>query len=63
MKTSLVIILSAVGLISTSLAKGLYDPVKSYVNILNKLNFDTQVTNNRAKGITIVQFYKEGGKL
>lgn len=43
--------------------KSLYDPVKSYVTIYNKKNFDSQITNNRQKGISIVHFYKESGKL
>ncbi len=43
-------------------AKPLYDSVKSYVFVLNQKNFDAQVTKNRQKGITIVNFYKESGK-
>lgn len=35
-----------------------YDPAKSEVIVLNNKNYDSQVTNNRAKGISIVQFYK-----
>ena len=57
--SSLVVLLS---LLSLSQAKSLYDSYKSYVTILNNKNFDAQVTNNRAKGISIVQFYKEGGR-
>ena len=41
----------------------LYDSVKSYVTVLNTKNFDTQVTNNRQKGISIVHFYKEDGNI
>jgi hypothetical protein len=57
---SLSAILALVGL--TALAKPLYDSVKSYVFVLNQKNFDSQVTKNRQKGITIVNFYKESGK-
>jgi hypothetical protein len=46
----------------SALAKPLYDSVKSYVFVLNQKNFDSQVTKNRQKGITIVNFYKESGK-
>jgi hypothetical protein len=57
---SLPAILALVGL--SALAKPLYDSVKSYVFVLNQKNFDSQVTKNRQKGITIVNFYKESGK-
>ncbi len=57
---SLSAILALVGL--TALAKPLYDSVKSYVVVLNQKNFDSQVSKNRQKGITIVNFYKESGK-
>ena len=57
---SLSAILALVGL--SALAKPLYDSVKSYVFVLNQKNFDSQVTKNRQKGITIVNFYKESGK-
>ena len=57
---SLSAILALVGL--STLAKPLYDSVKSYVFVLNQKNFDSQVTKNRQKGITIVNFYKESGK-
>ena len=53
-------IMALVGL--SALAKPLYDSVKSYVFVLNPKNFDSQVTKNRQKGITIVNFYKESGK-
>ena len=43
-------------------SKALYDPVKSYVTVLNNKNWDGQVTKNRAKGITIMHFYKDTGK-
>lgn len=46
----------------SAMAKPLYDSVKSYVFVLNQKNFDSQVTKNRQKGITIVNFYKESGK-
>jgi hypothetical protein len=57
---SLSAILALVGI--SALAKPLYDSVKSYVFVLNQKNFDSQVTKNRQKGITIVNFYKESGK-
>ena len=47
---------------TTALAKPLYDSVKSYVFVLNQKNFDSQVTKNRQKGITIVNYYKESGR-
>jgi len=38
-----------------------YEPMyhfqKSSVSNLNKINFTKQVTNNREKGISVVQFY------
>ena len=46
----------------TASSKPLYDSVKSYVFVLNQKNFDAQVSKNRQKGITIVNFYKESGK-
>ena len=55
-------ILLLLGLVTVPLnAEGLYDPVKSYVAIYNGKNFDSQVTNNRQKGISIVHFYKSAG--
>lgn len=56
-KSLIVLTLSLVSLVQGDL----YDPVRSYVTVLNQKNFDTQVTNNRAKGISIVHFYKEDG--
>jgi hypothetical protein len=56
------VLITFLGLASLVLSKGLYDPVKSYVTILNHKNFDAQVTKNRQKGISIVHFYKESGK-
>jgi hypothetical protein len=49
--------------LNVSQAKPLYDSVKSYVFVLNQKNFDAQVSKNRQKGITIVNFYKESGKI
>jgi hypothetical protein len=43
-------------------AESMYNPLKSEVSIYNTVNFPKQVTNNREKGISIVQFYKAGGK-
>jgi hypothetical protein len=43
-------------------ATSMYNPLKSEVSIYNNVNFPKQVTNNREKGISIVQFYKAGGK-
>jgi hypothetical protein len=40
----------------------MYNPLKSEVAIYNHQNFPKQVTNNREKGISIVQFYRAGGK-
>ena len=56
---SLILLVASVSLAAT---KSLYDPVKSYVTILNNKNWDGQVTKNRVKGISIVHFYKESGK-
>lgn len=56
-------ILTIVGLIAMASSKALYDPVKSYVTVLNPKNWDGQVTKNRQKGITIVHFYKDTGKI
>ena len=55
-----VFLLSTISIVS---AKSLYDSVKSYVFVLNAKNFDAQVLKNRQKGITIVNFYKESGKI
>ena len=65
MSKALVTIMGAflMSTISVVTAKPLYDSVKSYVFVLNQKNFDAQVTKNRQKGITIVNFYKESGKL
>ena len=40
----------------------LYDFQTTDVTQYNALNFDRQVTNNRAKGITIVHFYQDSGE-
>ncbi len=53
----------ALNTLSAVEAKPLYDSVKSYVFVLNQKNFDAQVLKNRQKGITIVNFYKESGKM
>jgi hypothetical protein len=50
------------GLATMAMSKALYDPVKSYVTVLNQKNWDGQVTKNRPKGISIVHFYKDTGK-
>jgi len=49
-------------LCETISAESMYNPLKSEVSIYNTVNFPKQVTNNREKGISIVQFYKAGGK-
>jgi hypothetical protein len=59
---SLYALASLVALSTLTLAKPLYDSVKSHVFVLNQKNFDAQVLKNRQKGITIVNFYKESGK-
>jgi len=41
------------------MAESMYHPLKSRVQIMNPKNFEKQVTNNREKGISIVQFYKD----
>lgn len=38
----------------------MYNPLKSEVANYNAVNFPKQVTNNREKGISIVQFYQAG---
>ena len=38
-------------------AETMYNPVKSSIMNLNPKNFDKQVTLNREKGISVVQFY------
>lgn len=56
--------LVACGLIAdTASAESMYNPLKSAVTIYNNKNFDKQVVNNREKGISVVQYYKAGGKL
>jgi hypothetical protein len=37
----------------------LYNPAKTPIAVYGSKNFETQVTKNRAKGISIVQFYKK----
>lgn len=39
-------------------AESMYNPIKSAVSVYNAKNFEKQVTMNREKGISIVQFYK-----
>lgn len=48
-------------LAETISAESMYNPLKSEVSIYNTVNYPKQVTNNREKGISIVQFYKFGG--
>ena len=43
-------------------AESMYNPLKSTVAIYNSKNYDKQVTYNRDKGISVVQFYKDDGK-
>jgi predicted small integral membrane protein len=63
MRVAKLLALVALALTATTvIAKPLYDSVKSYVFVLNQKNFDSQVTKNRQKGITIVNYYKESGK-
>ena len=40
----------------------MYNPLKSAVINYNNKNFEKQVTLNREKGISVVQFYKSSGK-
>jgi hypothetical protein len=56
---SLLLLVASVTLVAS---KALYDPVKSYVTVVNNKNWDGQVNKNRVKGISIVHFYKESGK-
>ena len=42
-------------------AESMYNPLKSEVSIYNTVNYPKQGTNNREKGISIVQYYKFGG--
>lgn len=49
-------------LASMTSAESMYNPLKSTVAIYNDKNYDKQVTYNRDKGISVVQFYKAGGK-
>jgi hypothetical protein len=35
----------------------MYSTIKSSVINFNKINFDKQITKNRDKGISVVQFY------
>lgn len=43
-------------------AESMYNAQKSEAAIYNTQNFQKQVTNNREKGISIVQFYNGDGK-
>ncbi len=56
--TSLLLIATLSTLVA---GEGLYSSVKSHTMVLNQKNFDAQVTNNRHKGISIVNFYKDNG--
>jgi len=48
--------------LGAGLTKSLYDTQRSDVVVFSKMNFEKQVTKNRDKGISIVHFYKKGGK-
>ena len=50
------------GMMSLTSAESMYNPLKSTVAIYNNKNYDKQVTYNREKGISVVQFYKADGK-
>ena len=52
----------AIAALLTTSAKEIYDHARSDVAIYSNLNFETQVTKNRDKGISIVHFYKDEGK-
>ena len=55
--------LLGMGMLSRSgAAESMYNPQKSYVTVYNNKNFEKQVTMNREKGISVVQFYKGSGK-
>ena len=54
--------IAVAALSETVCAESIYNPLKSEVSIYNTVNFPKQVTNNREKGISIVQFYKAGGR-
>jgi len=45
-------------MMSLSSAESMYNPLKSTVAIYNNKNYDKQVTYNREKGISVVQYYK-----
>ena len=49
-------------MMSLSSAESMYNPLKSTVAIYNNKNYDKQVTYNREKGISVVQYYKADGK-
>jgi hypothetical protein len=49
-------------MLSLVAAENMYSIQKSSVMNLNKMNFTKQVTNNRDKGISVVQFYNADGK-
>ena len=44
-------------------AKSLYNPSVTDVTVYTQLNFEKQVTKKRESGISIVHYYKSGGKL
>jgi len=56
------LLLLGISIVSFSAAESMYNPLKSTVAIYNDKNFEKQVTFNREKGISVVQFYKEDGK-
>ena len=55
---------SAIGscLLGMAAAESIYNPSTSAVAIYNNKNFEKQVSQNREKGISVVQFYKGSGK-
>ena len=55
-------ILSLACLSEQAAAEQMYNPLKSSVINYNNKNFEKQVTLNREKGISVVQFYKSSGK-
>ena len=56
MKQTIFVLAALLGLAN---AESAYNPTKSAVQILNTKNFEKQVTYNREKGISVVQFYKD----
>jgi len=56
MKQCLLITLSSLGVTEGA---PLYNPAKTPIAVFGQKNFDTQVRKNRAKGVSIVKFYKK----